>query len=219
VNNSVEDLEKCGRPFKSSIRDRRIIYPTFKKQPFLTTTHVRNRKKWCAAYLNMDTENGKILYLPMNVRCRFVPRQKNCKYGMSYVVQTKKYGGIHIMVWGAINDDGSRILVRCHGRLNSTAYQDVLDAGLFQIYDSDSVFVQDNVPCHKSESTMKYLEKKHICLLSDWPSQFPDISIIENLWSILKSKVEKRSPKSTSELWKLIEDEFCSMPDSVIIYL
>jgi len=96
ANNSVEDLEKCGRPFKRSIRDRRMICWTSKKQPFLTpgqlgeatemlkkvsirtikrylcsswlrgrmaslkpfliATHVRNRKKWCAAYLNMDTE-------------------------------------------------------------------------------------------------------------------------------------------------------------------
>jgi len=123
------------------------------------------------------------------------------------------------MAWGVIKGDGSRILVRCIMRLNSTAYQDVLDAGLFQIYHSDSVFVQDNAPCHKSKSTMKYLEKKNICLLSDWPPQSPDINIIENLWSILKSKVDKRSPKSTSELLKAIEEELYSIPDSVIINL
>ena len=85
----------------------------------------------------------------------------------------------------------------------------------FQIYESDSVFVQDNVPCHKSESTKKYLEKKYICLVSDWSPQSPDINIIENLWSILKSKVDK----STSELWKAIEEKFYSIPDSVIINL
>jgi len=35
-NNSAEDLEKYERPFKSSIRDRRMICRTSKKQPFLT---------------------------------------------------------------------------------------------------------------------------------------------------------------------------------------
>jgi len=123
------------------------------------------------------------------------------------------------MVWGAIKSDSSRILVRYPRRLNSTSYQDVLDPGLFQIYDSNSVFVQDNAHCHKSESTMKYLEKKHMYLLSDWPPQSKDINIIENLWSILKSKVDKRSPKSTSDLWKAIEEEFYSIPDFVIINL
>jgi hypothetical protein len=176
--------------------------------------------------LNMATEKWKDFIFSDECRLqtyanvtRLVRRPKNCKYGMNYVVQTKKYGGVHIMVWGAIKGDGSRILVRCPRRLNSTAYQDVLAAGLFHIYDSESVFVQDNAPCHKSESTMKYLEKKHICLLSDWPPQSPDINIIENLWSILKSKVDKRSPKSTSELWKAVEEEFYSIPHSVIINL
>ena len=117
----------------------------------------------------------------MNVGCKLMRCPKICKYGMNYVVQTKKYGEFHIMIWGAIKDDGSRILVRCPRRLNSTAYQDVLDARLFQIYDSDSVYVQDNASCHKSESTMKYLEKQQICLLSNWPPQSPDINIIENL--------------------------------------
>jgi len=130
---------------------------------------------------------------------------------MNHVVQTKKYGGLHIIVWGTIKGDGSRILVRCPRRLNSTAYQNVLVAGLFQVYDSNSIFVQDNAPYHKSELTMKYLEKKHICILSDLPHQSPDINIIENLWSILKSKVDKRSPKSTSELWKSIEEKFYSI--------
>ena len=103
------------------------------------------------------------------------------------------------------------------GDLTQSAYQNVLDAGLFQIYDSDSVFVQDNAPCHKSKLTMKYLEKNHICLQS--ASSISILNIIENLWSILKSKVDKRSPKSTSELWKSIEEEFYLIPDSVIINL
>jgi len=129
-----------------------------------TANHVRNRKNWCAAYFNMDTEKWKDFIFSDECRLqtyanviRFVRLPKNCKYDMNYVVQTKKYGGLYIMVWEAINGGGSRILVRCPRRLYSTSYQDVLDAGLFQIYDSDSVFVQDNAPCHKSESTMKYL--------------------------------------------------------------
>ena len=113
------------------------------RKPFLTATHVRNRKKWCATSLNMDTGKWKDFifsdecWLQTLLMLPFVRRPKNCKYGMNDVVQTKKYEGLHIMVWGAIKGNVSRILVRCPRRLNSTVYQDVLDAGLFQIYDSD----------------------------------------------------------------------------------
>ena len=74
------------------------------------------------------------------------------------------------------------------------------------VYGYDSVVVQDNAPCHKSRSTLTYLDNKQICLLSGWPPQSLDINIIENLWSILKLKMTKRYPISTCELWSPIED-------------
>ena len=95
------------------------------RKPFLTTTHVRKRKKWCAAYLNMDTEKWKDFIFSDECQLqtyenvtRIVRRPKNCKHGINYVVQTKKNGWLHIMVWGAIKTDGSRILVRYPRRPN-----------------------------------------------------------------------------------------------------
>ena len=71
------------------------------RKPFLTATHVRNRKKWCAAYLNMDTEKRKDFIFSDECRLltyanvtRLVRHPKNVKYGMNYVVQTKKYEGL-----------------------------------------------------------------------------------------------------------------------------
>ena len=123
------------------------------------------------------------------------------------------------MVWGAIKEDVSRILVQCPQRLNSSAYQQVLDSGLFQLYGSHSVSVQNNAPCHKSRSMLNYLDNKQVCVLADWPSQSTDINIIKNLWSILKSKVYRRFPKFADELWKAIEEKYYSIDDDVIIAL
>jgi len=123
------------------------------------------------------------------------------------------------MVWAAIKGNGSSVIVRCLNRLNSIWYQDVLESGLFKLYGSDSVFVQDNTPCHKSRSTLTYLDNKKVCLLADWPSQSPDANIIENLWLMLKAKVQKWCPKSQNELWEAIEQEFHSTDDSIIIGL
>jgi len=98
-------------------------------------------------------------------------------------------------------------------------YHDVLESWLFKLYGSDSVFVQDNAPCHKSRSTLTYYDNKKVCLLADLPPQSPDANIIENLWSMLKAKIQKRCSKSQNELWEPIEQEFHSIDDSIIIDL
>jgi len=150
---------------------------------------------------------------------KLVKRPRNNRYSRKFVIETRKYEGSSAMVWGVIKGDGSRILVQCPQLLNSTAYQQVLDSGLFHLYGSHSVFVQDNAPCHYSRSTLNYLDNTQVFVLADWPPQSPDINIIENLWSILKSKVYRRSPKSADELLKAIEEEYYSIDDYVIIAL
>ncbi len=38
----------------------------------------------------------------------------------------------------------------------------------------------------------------------DWPSQFPDLNPIEDLWSVMKSMVQKRNHKNLTELEMII---------------
>ncbi|CAF1663328.1 unnamed protein product [Rotaria magnacalcarata] len=40
----------------------------------------------------------------------------------------------------------------------------------------------------------------------DWPSNSPDINPIENVWSIIKRRVEKRKPKNLEELDKFLHE-------------
>jgi len=104
------------------------------------------------------------------------------------------------MVLGAIKADGSRVLIKCPITLNSSAYQLVLENGLAQLYDANNTFMQDNAPCNKSASTL-------VCLLSVWPSQSPDLNIIENLWAQLKRKVIERNSRNAEELWTFAKEE------------
>ena len=45
-------------------------------------------------------------------------------------------------------------------------------------------------------------------LLSDWPANSQDISIIENLWTILKRMIVERQLTSLSELWDVAQQEW-----------
>ena len=63
-------------------------------------------------------------------------------------------------------------------------------------------FQQDNDHKHTSKVTKMFLNDNKVNLLS-WPSQSPDLNLnpIENLWSILDSKVKDRRSMNKIELF------------------
>ena len=76
--------------------------------------------------------------------------------------------------------------------------------------------MQDGAPCHTSQSTKSFLDSNHICLMTDWPPQFLDINIIENLWALLKRRVAKYSPKTSDDLWNIIKEEWYAIDNDTI---
>ena len=101
--------------------------------------------------------------------------------------------------------DCSRIIIKCPDRLNSQGYQTILFEELTRIFIL-TTFMQDGTPCHKSKSTMNFLDGLNICVLSDCPAQSPDLNIIENLWSMWKKNVRKLTISNVDELWQIVQD-------------
>jgi len=104
------------------------------------------------------------------------------------------------MVWGTIKGNGTQILCRCPIILNSDTYQNVLHTALLPELNSNSIFMQDGTSCHRSRSTLRFLENHGVYLLSDWPAQSPDLNIIESLWATLKKNVTRRHPKNQEDI-------------------
>ena len=50
----------------------------------------------------------------------------------------------------------------------------------------------------------------------DWPSNSPDINPIENMWSILKRRVEKRKPSNIDELDQFLHEEWKKVEKKII---
>jgi len=193
------------------------------KKPLLTRKHVMRRKRWCSDYMNLGQSFWDSVIFTDECRFELYPRTREyvrrptkTKYLERYTTKTVKHGGKSLMVWGAIKSDGSRTIIRCPGILNSVTYQDVLRSGLLPFYESTNVFQQDGAPCHTAASTISFLEKERICLLSDWPAQSPDLNIIESLWSKLKSRVCKRKTSNIDDLWNICEDEWYAIPNADI---
>ena len=85
--------------------------------------------------------------------------------------------------------------------MNSRLYKEILAEALFPHFYLGEKFQQDNAPCHVSAETMTFFLENCMHVVSDWPSQSPDLNVIENLWAILKNRVFKRNPKNIDTLW------------------
>ncbi|CAF4965723.1 unnamed protein product [Rotaria sp. Silwood1] len=68
-------------------------------------------------------------------------------------------------------------------------------------------YQQDNDPKHTSRVAKQFLENQ-VPETIDWPSNSPDINPIENMWSILKRRVEKRKPSNIDELDQFLHEEW-----------
>ena len=57
-----------------------------------------------------------------------------------------------------------------------------------------------------------FLAEQDVQVLSSWPAQSPDLSVIENMWQILKEKIFHRNPRTHEDLWGVAAEEWNNIP-------
>lgn len=137
----------------------------------------------------------------------------------TFAVPTTQQRGKGVMVWGCVSCKGKGPLTIFGDTLiNSQVYQKTISDNLAQIkrlFGRNFKLMQDNARPHTSQSTRDFFTEKHISL-TPWPPTSPDLNPIENIWSILKNNVNKRSPNNLETLKKYIQEEWDNLDDEIV---
>ena len=108
------------------------------------------------------------------------------------------------MVWGFFTffNTGDFVVLPPNLMMNQFNYLELLCDYLPSSFDdcTAEVFQQDGAPCHTAKSVKQWLCDCYVRFIDDWPGNSPDLSPIENLWAIIKRRLQG---KDTSNLKKL----------------
>jgi hypothetical protein len=120
-----------------------------------------------------------------------------------------------IHTWGGVSAAGLTDLHFFDENLTAPIYCDILHKHLLpsaaRLYpNGEWTFVQDSDPKHTAASTQKFLRENVPDFIppSDWPPGSPDFDIMENIWSVLQTRIDARRPATIRKLKSAIAAEW-----------
>ena len=78
-----------------------------------------------------------------------------------------------------------------------------------------TTFQQDSAPCHKAKPVTNWFQTKNVEVLK-WRENSPDLNLIENLWTLIKTKVSALNPTSLDEPKQAIIEIWCKDIDQKV---
>ena len=173
-------IEKC-----KYLRRKKLL-----RKPPLSDSHKCGRLNFCRKYMahnwdqvwfsdekkfNLDGPDGYSYYFH-DIRKEEV------------ILSRRNFGGGSVMVWGAFSSRGKSNLSITKSKIDSMAYQTILNQNFLPHYEQNDFLLADNAPVHVSASTSKWMTDKNVQKIS-WPSYSPDLNPMENLWGIMSRRI------------------------------
>jgi hypothetical protein len=124
------------------------------------------------------------------------------------------------MFWGAVSKGYKSSLLFIDGNLKAEKYRETLKNNPFfetiwqATPDNDVHFQQNGTGCYTAKKTVEFIKEQ--MPLVKWPPNSPDLSVIENIWAILKTKVAQKIPKDMPSLKAVVLEEWEAISQDVL---
>jgi transposase len=143
------------------------------------------------------------------------------------------------MLWSAITYAGPGWMCKIEGHMDKTLYKEILEDDQKKTIDfaceelnlrrDQIIFQHDSDPKNTSNLVKDYLQEQEYQVM-EWPPQSPDLNPIENMWQLLKLRLNEYDTPTkgmnqlyerSSEIWyEIIKKEECqkfieSMPERI----
>ncbi|CAF2995742.1 unnamed protein product [Rotaria sp. Silwood2] len=184
--------------------------PTSKS--LLTNDHIKKRLEWATQHQDVDW-NQIVFTDESSFHMKQVIRRVWKKRGEKYYVLTVKHP-VKIHVWGCFSKHGFGKLILFKQSLNSNFMCKIYKNGLlpsvkkwFGDNNYNWKLLEDNDPKHTSKMSKTFKINNGIQSLP-WPSQSPDYNPIENVWALMKLKINKQPPTSINNFFGRIKKEW-----------
>ncbi|GFS77440.1 transposable element Tcb1 transposase [Trichonephila clavipes] len=193
----------------------------------LTQNHRRLRRQWCderriwvAEWIEVVfTDESRICLQHHDGRIR-VWRHRGERMLNSCVMHRHTGPAPGIMEWAGIGYHSRAPLVRIAGTLNSERYIcEVLEPVVLPYLQdlATTIFQQDNARPHVARIVQRFFVNHQIELLP-WPDRSPDLSLIENMRSMVAQRLTQLTPPAATpdQLWQRVQTAWSSVPQELI---
>ena len=150
-----------------------------------------------------------------------VYRRRGERFSDACVLETDRFGGGSVMIWGGISHVERTDLKVIDGNLNAARYRDEIIAPIvlpfLRRHRFSHVFQHDNARSHVARESMDFLNDNHIRTLP-WPALSPDLKLIKHLWDELGRRVRNglNPPETLDELRRALIQEWNNIPQTFI---
>lgn len=180
------------------------------KKPLLTRKQRNARVVWCREHKSWTEDQWKNVFFSDESKIEMTYHAGNTRvrrYSWEAdrpwcQLPTVKHPA-SLMIWSGFSSREIGYLHLCEKTVDTKEYVKILRTRVIpyqnRFFDKDMIFQDDSAPAHRSKVTTAFKAANGIVSLP-WPANSPDLNPVENLWRILKMKVNSYRPRTKSEL-------------------